>query len=136
MAERQLVTLFGRLINIISGLEVVCSIAEGVVSDSSTLNQIFFLTKKTQKSWDNHNDLAGADTGIILKPLLDFSGTSLGCPILLEKYPRIIPRMLACYEGPSYRCFVTAWYSVPVGEKTFALFTSRYLKEESIAKKP
>ena len=60
-----------------------------------------FLNKRIQKSWDNHNDLAGADTEIILQPLLDFSGTSLGCPILLAEYPRIIPRMLVCYEGCS-----------------------------------
>ena len=75
-------------------LRILKFIAEGEVSGSRPLNNTFFLTKRTQKSWDNHNDLAGADTGIILQPFLTFSGTCPGCPILLAEYLRIIPRML------------------------------------------
>ena len=44
-------------------------------------------------------------TRIILQPFLDLTGTSLGCPILLAEYPRIIPRMLVCYEGPALESY-------------------------------
>ncbi|XP_045022796.1 uncharacterized protein LOC123466640 [Daphnia magna] len=37
---------------------------------------------------------------------------------------------IICTLPPSYRNFSTVWDSVPVNERTIALFTSRFLKEE------
>ena len=56
-------------------------------------------SEKNERHSISDSDLIGADTRIILQPFLDFSETSLGCLIILVEYPRIIPRMLVCYEG-------------------------------------
>jgi hypothetical protein len=42
---------------------------------------------------------------------------------------------IICTLPPSYRSFITAWDSVPFGERTMALLTSRLLKEEAMAKR-
>lgn len=49
--------------------------------------------------------------------------------------PLQIMTKIICTLPPSYRSFTTAWDSVPAKEKTFALLTSRLLKEETMAKR-